>query len=73
MASTTLEFVIDGQHVTCGFVSSDRREWHCDCAEFDRRARLYREGFCAHVVCAIEQAILHGQIRVSPIPVSTDN
>lgn len=68
MASTTLEFAIADQHVTCRFVSPDRREWHCDCAEFARRAGLYREGFCAHMVCAIQQAVQDGQIDVSPIP-----
>lgn len=73
MASTTLEFVIGDQRVTCRFVSPDRREWHCDCTEFARRARLYREGFCAHVVCAIEQVVLQGQIDVSPMPFSTDD
>lgn len=73
MTSTTLEFVIGDQRVTCRFVSPDRREWHCDCTEFARRAHLYREGFCAHVVCAIEQAVLQGQIDVSPMPFSTDD
>lgn len=66
MASTTLEYLIDDQRVTCTYATPDRRKWHCGCAEFARRAGLYREGFCAHVVCAIEQAVRQGQIDVSP-------
>lgn len=72
MASTTLEYLIDHQRVTCTYVAPDRREWHCSCAEFARRANRYREGFCAHVVCAIEQAVLQGQIEVSPVQLSAD-
>jgi hypothetical protein len=46
-------------------VDPDRREWRCDCADFARRAERYREGFCAHVAVAIEQALRDGQIDFS--------
>lgn len=65
MSSTTLEYLIDHQRVTCTYVAPNRRKWHCGCADFARRAELYREGFCAHVVCAIEQAVQQGQIELS--------
>lgn len=66
MASSTLAFLIDHQRVTCTYSTPDRRTWVCDCAEYARRAALYREGFCSHVVCAIEQALQQGRIELSP-------
>lgn len=72
MASSTLEFLIDQQHMTCTYSAPERRTWVCDCIQFSRRAERYGDGFCAHVVCAIEQAVQQGQIELGAVQFSAD-
>lgn len=52
----TRQYVINSHTVTCTIASHGECQWHCDCADFVRRARTYREGFCPHVIGALRQA-----------------
>lgn len=33
------------------------RIWICPCADFERRAKASREGYCAHTALALERSI----------------
>jgi len=57
-----LEYHFRGQHIVCTRSDLGPRIWHCDCSEFERRLLKYREGFCEHVVLAIQRAIDEGHI-----------
>jgi hypothetical protein len=51
-----LRFDVEGQVVVCYQTGGDRL-WRCECAEFQRTLASYKEGFCAHVVVAIQRAL----------------
>lgn len=58
------EYLIEGHHVTCTQDDQGRRVWHCTCSDYDRRLRQYGEGFCEHVVLAIERSCTAGGIEL---------
>lgn len=68
MGTRITEYTVENQRVTCTHEPSGHRIWHCGCADFARRAETYREGFCAHVACAIHEALLRGEIDFVPPP-----
>ena len=47
-----LEYAIDSHHVTC--TEGEQRRWYCDCSDYEQRLAKYGEGFCEHLVHAIE-------------------
>jgi hypothetical protein len=49
-------FDIEGQPVTCYQTGRDRL-WRCECACFQRTLATYTEGYCPHIVVAIERAV----------------
>jgi len=59
-----LEYVIDGHRVTYSQDDLGRRVWHCTCSDYERRLVRYGEGFCEHLVLAIERAIEVGRITL---------
>jgi len=61
-----LTFDIEGQPVVCYQTGGDRL-WRCECAEFQRTLARYKEGFCAHVVVAIERALRDGVIDFNAV------
>jgi hypothetical protein len=54
-------FDVEGQEVQC-FLSGKHRLWHCGCDRFQRNLTRFREGFCPHVVVAIERAYAEGKL-----------
>jgi predicted nucleic acid-binding Zn finger protein len=69
MGTSTIEYSVHNQRVTCRHDTSNHRKWHCDCPDFARRAETYGDGFCAHVVCAIQAALARGDIEIAfPAP-----
>jgi hypothetical protein len=56
-----LTFDVEGQAVVCYQTAGDRL-WRCGCAEFRRTLATYQQGFCPHVVVAIERALRDGVI-----------
>ena len=59
-----LDYVIEGQRVTCRVSDTGKRYWECGCPDFAGRLAKFGEGFCAHTAVAIEQAYLSGQISL---------
>jgi hypothetical protein len=50
-----MKFDIEGHLVRC-FRSGKHRLWCCECAYFQRMLSKHREGFCDHIVVAMDQA-----------------
>jgi len=63
-ADKVLSFDIEGQPVRCYQTGRDRL-WHCDCAYFERMLRAHGEGYCPHVVCAIQIGMRDGTLDFS--------
>jgi hypothetical protein len=55
-SGTTVEHLIYGHRVTYTQDDRQRRIWHCDCPKYERILKTYREGFCPHIVIAIQRA-----------------
>ena len=55
-------FDIEGQEVRC-YELDGHRLWRCECPAFHRRLAKFSEGFCPHVVVAIERCIQDGSIK----------
>ena len=51
------EFKVGIHRVTHSPDFTGRWVWHCDCPAYDRRLRLYGEGFCPHLVVAFLESI----------------
>jgi hypothetical protein len=58
-----LKFDIEGQLVTC-YQTGVGRLWRCECPYFQRTLATYAQGFCSHVVVAIETALRDGVIEL---------
>jgi hypothetical protein len=56
-AAAMPEYQVGIHRVTCSVDSTGRRVWHCDCPDYDRRLRLYGEGFCPHLVVAFLESM----------------
>lgn len=54
-------FDVEGQPVVCYQTGADLL-WRCGCAHCQRTLATYKQGFCAHIVFAIERALLDGVI-----------
>jgi hypothetical protein len=54
-----LTFDVEGQEVRC-FLSSGDRLWRCECERFKLNLERFKEGFCPHVIVAIERALTDG-------------
>jgi hypothetical protein len=61
MSARVYEFNVEGRPVQC-HESDGHRLWRCECAYFQRTFTTYREGFCPHVVIAIETFLRDGAI-----------
>jgi hypothetical protein len=53
---------MEGHRVTCTRFDLGGRISHRDCTAFERRMLKHGEGFCEHLVLAIECAIDEGRI-----------
>jgi hypothetical protein len=63
------EFNIEGRPVRC-HESDGHRLWRCECAYFQRTLAIYQQGFCPHVVVAIERA-MRGTVSPSSMPTTS--
>jgi hypothetical protein len=54
-------FDVEGQPVSC-YQTGEDRLWRCECAHFQRTLATYKQGFCAHIVVAIERTLRDGVI-----------
>ena len=57
------KYFVNGHCVICARFDHHPRIWTCDFSEFERRLHRYGEGFCEHVVAAIESAIREERSR----------
>ena len=57
-----IAYTVAGCRVICTQDDRQRRVWHCECSEFERRLVNFSEGFCVHTALAIERAIEAGEI-----------
>jgi hypothetical protein len=54
------DYLIKGHSVA----RDDQRCWHCDCSDYERRLVKYGEGFCEHLMLAIEHSIEERRITL---------
>ena len=64
-ATQVLRFVIEEQEVLCYQANGDRL-WHCGCTYFQRMLARHKQGFCPHIVMAIQEATSEGRNQSRP-------
>ena len=64
-ATPVLRFTIEGQEVLCYRANGDRL-WHCGCIYFQRMLAKHHQGFCPHIVIAIQEATSEGRNQSRP-------
>jgi len=64
MLRAMTEFILKDCRVRYTRDDQGQRVWHCGCADFDARRMKYGEGFCPHVVLAVEALIERSRLRV---------